>query len=281
VENIMSKTIFTLIFFISLTCGGCVLSGTTDNSAVDDGQVLKVGITTDARPMAYRDNGHITGLEAEFARGLAKHANRRLHFVELPWKEQVPALLKGKIDIIMSGMTITQARKYQISFADPYMITGQVSLVRLAQRNKFSDGLTDLLSPVVRVGTVMATTGDLLIVQNKAKGKIFHYKDAAEGVRALLDKTIDAFVYDLPMNFYLGANYADQGLVPITVPMSREYIAWGIRNNDPELLSLANDYLNKLKTSGRLQQMIIHWVPFYKTLYNDELVKSHSVLKDG
>jgi len=256
------------MLFICLGCGGCVLSGTTGDSGAADGQVLKVGITPDSRPMAYRDSGHITGLEAEFAQGLAKYTNRRLRFVDLPWKEQIPALLKGKIDIIMSGMTITRARKYQISFADPYMITGQVSLVRLAESNKFRDGITDLFSPVVRVGTVMSTSGDLLIVQNKSKGRIVHYKDAAEGVRALLDKTIDAFVYDLPMNFYLGAHYADQGLVPITIPMSREYIAWGIRNNDAELLSLANGYLNKIKASGRLQQMIIHWIPFYKTVYN-------------
>jgi polar amino acid transport system substrate-binding protein len=266
----MPKTTFTFVLFICLVCSGCVLLKTGGNSDVADGQVLKVGITTNARPMAYRENGHITGLEAEFAKGLAEYGNRRLRFVELPWKEQIPALLDGKIDIIMSAMTITRARNYRISFSNPYMVTGQVSLVRLAELNKFRNGFTDLLSPVVKVGTVMATTGDLLIVQNKSKGTIIHYRDAAEGVRALLDKQIDAFVYDLPMNFYLGARYADQGLAPVTVPMSKEYIAWGMRNNDTKLLSQANGYLKEIKNSGRLQKMIIHWVPFYKTIYNNK-----------
>ncbi len=267
----MTRTFFTSILFISLFCAGCTSSQTTTtNAGISGRQSLKVGITTNARPMAYRENGHITGLEVEFAKGLAEYGNRQFRFVELPWKEQIPALLDGKIDIIMSAMTITPARKYQISFANPYMVTGQVSLVRLAELNRFSDGFTDLLSPVVRVGTVMATTGDLLIVQNKSNGKIIHYKNAAEGVRALLDKKIDAFVYDLPMNFYLGARYAGQGLAPVTVPMSKEYIAWGMRNNDTKLLSQANAYLKEIQNSGRLQKMITHWVPFYKTIYNRE-----------
>lgn len=263
----MPKNFLLLLLFIIFVTG-CVSTRSTTNTDVPGRQLLRVGITTDARPMAYKENGRITGLEAELAGGLAEYGKRNLRFVELPWKEQIPALLAGRIDIIMSAMTVTRARKYQISFADPYLATGQVCLVRLAELNRFSDGFTDLLSPIVRVGTVSATTGDMLIIQNKSNGKIMHYKNADRGVRALLEKEIDAFVYDLPMNFYLGAKYADQGLVSVALPLTREYIAWGMRNDEAELLALANSYLKEIKDSGKLQKMIIHWIPFYETMYN-------------
>ena len=265
----MLNKIHTLILFTTLLLTGCVASHTTTISSDIPGQpLLKVGITTNAPPMAYKENGVITGLETEFAAGLAELSGRNLRFVELSWQEQIPALLSGKIDIIMSSMTVTDSRKYQIAFANPYMVTGQVSLVRLAEYNRFSDGFSALLNPTVRVGTVKATTGDFLVTQNKAKGTIIQYSNAAQGVQGLLDNTIDAFVYDLPMNFYLGAKYADQGLTPVTVPMSREFIAWGIRKNDGQLLREANNYLQGIKTSGKLQQMIIRWIPFYERLYN-------------
>ena len=268
-ENTMLNNLYTLVVFTTLLLTGCVASQTTTITSDVPGQpLLNVGITTNAPPMAYRENGKITGLETEFAQGIAEYSKRNLRFVELKWEDQLPALLSGKIDIIMSAMTITQARKYRISFTDPYMVTGQVSLVRLAEYNRFSDGFTALLSPTVRVGMVKATTGEFLVTKNKAKGKMIKYNRAEQGVQGLLDNKIDAFVYDLPMNFYFGAKYTDQGLTPVTVPMSREYIAWGIRKNDGELLAQANSYLQSVKTSGDLQQMIIRWIPFYEKLYN-------------
>jgi polar amino acid transport system substrate-binding protein len=265
----MLNILNTFVLFITLLLTGCVASQTsTVGSDIPGQQLLKVGITTNAPPMAYREGGKITGLETEFAKGIADYSKRNLRFIELKWEDQIPALLSGKIDIIMSAMTVTQARKYQIAFADPYMVTGQVSLVRLVDYNRFSDGFTALLSPTVRVGMVKATTGEFLVSRNKAKGAMIKYNNAQQGVQALLDKKIDAFVYDLPMNFYFGAKYTDQGLTPITVPMSREYIAWGIRKDDSELLTQANAYLQEIKSSGDLQHMIIRWIPFYEKLYN-------------
>ena len=267
--NAMLRTLRCFLLLAGVICSGCVAARQPAVKADQPGQqLLKVGITTNAPPMAYRENGKITGLEAEFAHGLAAYTGRKLRFVELKWEDQIPALLAGRTDIIMSAMTVTSARNYLIAFADPYMVTGQVSLVRLAEYNRFSNGFTDLLNPVVRVGTVKATTGDFLITRNKSKGTVIRYNNAAEAVQGLLDKKIDAFVYDLPMNFYLGARYADQGLTPVTIPMTKEFIAWGIRRDDPRLLEQANAYLQEIKSTGRLRDMIIRWIPFYERLYN-------------
>lgn len=262
------KSYFFCLFFLIFGVG-CVAPHTSTGPAGNNSmETLRVGITPNAPPMAYRENGKITGLEVELARGLAKRINKDLRFVELDWEDQIPALLAGKIDIIMSAMTVTDARKYQITFTDPYMVTGQVSLVRLSEQNKFSDGLPSLLSPLVRVGTVKATTGYFLVAQSKAKGDIIEYPDAEAGVKALLANKIDVFVYDLPMNFYLGAKYANRALTPVTVPMSREYIAWGVRRDDSELLHQANSYLEEIRDAGKLKEMIIRWIPFYERLFN-------------
>jgi len=218
--------------------------------------------------MSFLDRGVVSGLEADFAKGLAKATHRRLQFVQLKWEEQIPALLAGKTDIIMSAMTITAGRSYQISFSKPYMITGQVSLVRVKDQSRFGTGFSDLLNPMIRVGVIRGTSGDLLISSSKNSEGIARYGNADQAVNALFDHDIDAFVYDLPMNFYLGALYADKGLMPITTPLSREQLAWGIRKNDTELLASANSYLAGLKKNGQLEKMVIRWIPFYTSVYN-------------
>jgi len=261
-----------ILFLISITVlfSGCVSSNQQrDLSPTDPGQsLLRVGITSNAPPMAYREHGKYTGLEVELAKGLARYTQRKLRFVELPWEEQIPALLAGKTDIIMSAMSVTDARRYQIAFTNPYLISGQIALVRLADYNRYSDGLSSLLSPTVRVGTIKATTGDFLITRRKSKGMILHLANPDKGAQAVLNNEVDAFVYDLPMNLYLAARYNSQGLAPVVVPMSREEIAWGVRPDDHKLLSRANAYLATLKKSTQLQNKIIHWIPFYGKLFN-------------
>jgi ABC-type amino acid transport substrate-binding protein len=56
---------------------------------------------------------------------LVRH--RRIKFVELSWDQQISALLSGKTDIIMPGMSITQARKVRIDFTDSYLKSGLVA----------------------------------------------------------------------------------------------------------------------------------------------------------
>ena len=256
-----------LVLLVLVTgCGpGTTVQPTSSSTAQP---LLRVGVTPDARPMSFLQQGMVAGLEADFAEGLASFTHRQLSYVQLPWDEQIPALLAGKIDIIMSAMTITAARSYRIAFTRPYMITGQVALVRLREQNRFSTGFSALLNPMVTVGVVRATSGDLLISQRKTSKGIVRYDNADQAVAGLFDKEIDAFIYDLPMNFYLGALYADRGLVPIITPLTREHLAWGVRKEDTKLRDAANAYLAQLRQSGRLEKMIVHWVPFYASVYN-------------
>jgi ABC-type amino acid transport substrate-binding protein len=171
----------------------------------------------------------------------------------------------------MSSMTITDARLYRIAFCNPYMISGQVSLVRLTDMNRYRNGFTDLLNPSVKIGTVKGTTGNLFIEKNVAtdrKQRFYNFETPQQGVKALLTQKIDAFVYDLPMNFYFAAQNEANGLAPVTTPMTREQIAWGVRKDDTELQQTANAYLASIKQDGLLKKMLIRWIPFFKNVFN-------------
>src|SRR6266446_6697505 len=72
--------------------------------------VLRVGTAPHYPPIAFKQHGHVTGLEVDCARGVADELGRRVEVVELDWEALIPALESGKIDVIMSGMSITEAR---------------------------------------------------------------------------------------------------------------------------------------------------------------------------
>ncbi len=225
-------------------------------------KIIRVGVSTNAPPLIYTKNNKITGLEADFAKRLGKFTGKEIKFIELPWKEQITALENNQIDIIMSGMSITQAREYRISFANPYLRSGQILLVRLAEKAKFVTGIYSLMNSSYVIGTIKDTTGDLFITKTINGVKVKSFSKSSEAVKALINKDIDAFVYDAPMVCHYAAINESNKLSPILTLATEEYIAWGIRKEDHKLRSQANALLQQLKEQHELPRMIRAWVPF-------------------
>src|SRR5499433_2904553 len=93
---------------------------------------LRVGITPNYPPLAFKQQGHLAGLEVDFARGVEVELGRPVALVELAWDALIPALESGMIDIIMSGMSITEARTQRVWFVSNYLRVGQMAMFRKA-----------------------------------------------------------------------------------------------------------------------------------------------------
>src|SRR5262249_48968819 len=93
---------------------------------------LRIGVTPIYPPMIYKEAGKLVGVEIDFANALSEELGRPIKFVEIDWEDQVPDLIAGKTDLIMSSMSITKARSLRVAFATPYLQVGQTILVRRA-----------------------------------------------------------------------------------------------------------------------------------------------------
>jgi polar amino acid transport system substrate-binding protein len=226
--------------------------------------LLRVGVSTNAPPLIYRDGQTITGLEAELAQRFAGFLGKSVQFVELEWQDQIPALFEDRIDIIMSGMSITELRQIRIAFNKPYMRTGQTSLIRNTDKQRFGSGYYALLTQHIRVGVVKGTTGNFFVQKNFYNAKIVTFSSARNAVRGLLHANIDVVIHDAPIILMLAAINEAKGLMPITSLLPEEYLAWGIRKNDVTLLDAANSCIDALNQRGELYEIVTRWVPFLK-----------------
>ena len=102
--------------------------------------LLRAGVAANAQPLVYRQGDKIVGLEADLARELAKDLGKSVQFVEYEWDGLIPALMANKIDIIMSGMSITGPRQFRIAFTIPYFKSGLMALIRREDAARFSTG---------------------------------------------------------------------------------------------------------------------------------------------
>jgi len=143
-------------------CSGMPDRGRHSASQGPRADLLRVGVTPDAPPVIYKVGDRIQGVEADFARALAKELGREVLFVELPWIDEIPALEQRRIDIIMSGMSVTQVRRGRVAFSDPYMVGGLMALVRSEDANEFAGPFAFIVAEA-EVAVQGGTTGDYFV----------------------------------------------------------------------------------------------------------------------
>ena len=98
---------------------------------------LRVGFESGYVPFEMTNKkGEFIGFDMDFGRRLAKSMGVKFVPVNTAWDGIIPALITGKFDIIMGGMTITQERNLKVNFAEPYIVVGQTVLLNKKHENE-------------------------------------------------------------------------------------------------------------------------------------------------
>ena len=249
-----------LVFFVVLT-SSCVNSGGKAVGTSVGGDVLRVGISANAPPIAFKKGGKLQGLEVDFAQQLARHLEKQIKFVELAWNKQISSLEEGKIDIIMSGMTITPKRAYRVAFSKPYLRTGQILLVKSEKANHFSSGIYSVMNSKYTVATVRNTTGDLFVTKNIHGIDVARYDKSEKAVKALISGKVDVVIHDAPVLCYYAATSDKANLTPILQFATEEYLAWAVNKTDTTLLADINQFIDEAGADKRMQATVKRWLP--------------------
>lgn len=251
------------VLAIALSLSGCATTGdnqTLPAPTVEKVQFLRVGINSTAPPLIFKEGTRTTGLEADLARALAQELGKTVRFIELSWNDLISALLDNRIDIIMSGMTITKAREIRIAFTEPYLKAGQMALVLRENYHRYPS-LSSIKMSSSRVGVVKGTTGEFFVQQEFLMARKISFPTPEEGVQSLVEGRIDLFVHDAPVIWWMASEREADGLTPLSFLLTQENLAWGIRKEDRELLQSVNRFLEAWKNDGRLHKAIEYWMP--------------------
>lgn len=226
-----------------------------------DPSILRVGIATVYPPLAFKENGEIKGVEVDFAHQLAKDLGLELTFVELPWTGLIPALTEGRVDVIMSGMSITEERSKLVDFTQPYLRVGQMALIRKADYQRLR-GSAAMNQPTSRVGFQTGTTGEAFVRRKLTRAQLKGFATPEEGIAALRAGEIDFFVHDAPTIWRETGGFDKKApdLIGRYTPLTEEYLAWAVRKDDGPLRDRLNAELLHWRENGQLDAILDHWI---------------------
>ena len=94
-------------------------------ASIANSQTIRIG-TEGAYPPWNNLNsaGELEGAEIDFGNEACKRMGVTCEWVTQDWDGIIPALLQGKYDIIIAGMSITEERKEKVNFTNGYMTDG-------------------------------------------------------------------------------------------------------------------------------------------------------------
>ncbi|HEX4046882.1 MAG TPA: ABC transporter substrate-binding protein/permease [Elusimicrobiota bacterium] len=218
-----------------------------------------------------KDPSKTIGFEVDVANLLAAELGMKARFVQNQWDSLVPGLKRGDYDAVINGLEITDDRKAEVDFSDPYFLTYEALTVR---KNSYDVGaLADLKGR--KVGTLkgalaerlLAAVGGVDVVGYDTQTML--YDDLALG-------RVDAVLLDQPAAVYYGI---DRRLKNLPGQFGR--IAYGValRKGDPKFLARVNAALARLIKSGKLRQVYERWGiwnPVMAATFIDDHPKVHA-----
>lgn len=139
--------------------------------------------------------GETEGLEGDLARLLATKltgSEKNVEWVKTSTENRLPFVQNGRVDLVISTLTINDARKKVIGFAGPYFIAGQDILTRNAavaiQSAKDLGGKTTCV--------LNGTTGEDNVKKLAPTAKLVTFNDSSACVEGVVDGRFDAYVDD-------------------------------------------------------------------------------------
>jgi polar amino acid transport system substrate-binding protein len=240
------------ILLLSLVLSACSNSSPSSTA----GSTLKIQVATDAtwKPFEYIDDAkQIVGMDIDIMKAIAANQNLTVEFVDVRWDALLAGMAQSQYDAAISSITITDERKKEILFSDPYFAAGQLVIVK--KDNTDITGKDSLKGPV---GVQLGTTGDIE-VQKISAATPKPYQDINLAFLDLMNGQVNAVVCDNPVALLYVGQYSDK-LKSVGSVFTSEYYGIAISKNKPEVQTRINAGIAAIKSNGTLDNISKNWL---------------------
>lgn len=158
-------------------------------------------------------------------------------------------LAAGTCDVGASAMTITEERKANIDFSDPYVDSLQSLLVRADSDITSIDDLDGK-----NVGVQQGTTGESYAAEHAPGAQLVQYPSDGELWPAMQAGQIDAILQDQPVNYVHEQDDPAYKIVE-TYPTDESYGFAFAKGEKDELRAAVNEALKELQDDGSYQKI--------------------------
>ncbi|MGL4676557.1 MAG: transporter substrate-binding domain-containing protein [Brevinema sp.] len=229
------------------TVGLLLLLGACAQSKSD---TLVVGMELAYPPFETKNSeGDPIGVSVDLAYALGEFLGKKVVIENTAWTGLIPALQTGKVDIVISSMTITEDRKAQVEFSDPY---AQARIAMLVNINSPVNSITDLNQPGRVVSVKQGTSPFLFAQKNLTNAVVNSFSSESAALTEVLQGKADALLYD-QLTIYNNYQRNRETTKMLAIDQDvKEIEQWGmaIKKGNTQLVSQVNEFLIEYKANN-------------------------------
>ena len=203
-------------------------------------------------------DGRLVGYELDLAKRIADSMGVKLRVETMPFSELLPALEAGKVDMVISGMTMTPERNLKVAFVGPYRISGKSVLAKSATLSRV-DEVSEIKASDVTLTALKGSTSQAFVETVFPNVKLITVSTYDEAVKLVLEDKAHAMVADHPICITTVLRYPDKDLVALITPFTYEPLGIAVPPNDPLLVNWLENLLESLDGMGELQALNDKW----------------------
>lgn len=255
--------VFSIIILSLVTIVSC--SSTTDESSTKD--VLRVGMELQFPPFeTINEDGEPYGLSVDFAQYLADKMDMDLEIVNTAFSGLIPSLQSGKIDMILSSMTITDQRLEVIDFTDPYAVS---NLAALIYKDSPINSASEANQEGVKVAVKKGTTGHIYAEENLPNAEILLFDKESSAILETSQGKVDMFIYGQDSVYQSNKEFSDTtriNLEPIGEP---QFWGIGVKKGNTELLNKLNLYIKEFNDNNGFEKLSETYLGELKSVFEE------------
>jgi len=226
--------------------------------SIKEAGVLRVGMSPFV-PWAMRDkHGDLIGFEIDVARKLAEDMGVEVEYIPTAWDGIIPALLAGKFDVSIGGMTVTPARNLTVNFtdADANSSLGDMDNKELAEGLSWPD---DFDSSDVTFACRRGATPCSYIQTNFPKATLRQFDDQGQVLQEVLNGNAHALMGSQPLPAFTIYENPEVAFSPTDAKIDPGNEGFALRKGDPDALNFFNNWILINSSNGWLDARHQYW----------------------
>ncbi|MEX5284933.1 amino acid ABC transporter substrate-binding protein [Selenomonas sputigena] len=256
----MKKILF-LCLSLALAAGlaaGC--GGTADKTSSETPKKIVIGLDDNFPPMGFLDeNNEITGFDVDLAKEAAKRLGTEVEFKPIDWSSKEAEIQSGRIDALWNGLEITEERKKNLLFSEPYMNDQQVIFKRADDASIAKED--DLKGKTVATQSASGTAEDYVDGHKDTTGykDVKKYADYLSAFMDLENGRVDAIVCDEIIGRFYMSKHPDKiaALEGHVGPVTQFGVAY--RKDDTALKEKMQKVLDEMRADGTMAKVSEKW----------------------
>ena len=248
--------------FALLLLAGCASVPAGDGQALvrikERGQLI-LGTSGNMPAMSMTDaSGKVTGLDIDIARLMAQGMGVELATRVMPFADLLPALESGKVDVVISNVTMNMERNTRVAFVGPYLKSGKcvVSKSETLARARQSSDLND---PATRLVVLGGSTSERFARELMPRATVLTVADYAKAAEMVRSGEAGALLSEFPICASVRKNNPDAGFVSVIPLLTYEPIGIALPPNDAHFINWTENFLKRLEGTGTLEGLGDRW----------------------